>query len=171
MTVSTTVLISGQTAYDIARRMKNKKPRPLSAKVWRSFLLSEHSPIRVATYSIRLEQIPYWVSVHFSRHKLGVEHIVTSRRADITGEERSPDDLVNHEMIANAQALISMARKRLCFKAAKETQAAMEAIRNTLALVDTELAIVLSPDCLYRGACREFDSCGLFKQTQHDSNN
>lgn len=36
----------------------------------RKILKAEHSPIRTLWFAFNLE-IPYWVSVHFTRHKLG----------------------------------------------------------------------------------------------------
>jgi len=160
MRVATEVLIPPQIAYDVARRMRGLEPKPLTGRKWLAFLKSEHSPIRVATYRVYMENIPYWVSVHFSRHKIGVEHFITSRRSDITGKERSPNDLVNHEMILNAQALITMARKRLCFKASPETRVVMQAIKKSLQEPDAVLSWYLAPDCVYRNGCNELSPCG-----------
>ena len=47
----------------------------------KKYLTSEHSPIRYLRFIIRME-IPYCNSVHFVRHKLGVEHFVQSQRND-----------------------------------------------------------------------------------------
>jgi hypothetical protein len=153
------ILIPPQEAYNTARRMRGLEPKQLDAKTWGEFLLSEHSPIRVATYRIVMT-VPYWVSVHFCRHKIGVEHFVSSRREDTTGKKRSPDDMVRHEMVANAQALITMARKRLCYKAADETREAMDQIRHAISQVDLILAHSMTPDCVYRGRCNEMKPCG-----------
>lgn len=162
MKVSASILIPPQTAYDIARAMKGKNPQPLSDLIWLRFLKSEHSPIRIATYRIDMRDIPYWVSVHFTRHKIGVEHFVSSCREDITGNKRSPEDLVNHIMVINAQALISMMRKRLCRKASKETRVVACEIVISVAKIDNALSFVLRPDCEYRSKCNEFQSCGMY---------
>jgi hypothetical protein len=168
MKVTASILIPPQEAYNTARVMSRKKHKLLTTDRWYSFLKSEHSPIRVATYRIILEDLPYWVSVHFTRHKIGVEHFVSSRRPDRTGQKRSPEDLVRHEMVANAQALITMARKRLCRKASPETLDAMLCICAAISLVDIQLYIAMAPDCVYRGVCHEMQPCGLQDQQQLD---
>ena len=49
---------------------------------------SEHSPIREMWFGIRIT-IPYWVSVHFVRHHIGVNHYVQTQRTDRTGIDRN----------------------------------------------------------------------------------
>ena len=129
---------------------------------WDRMLHAEHSPVRTVTYRIRLDNIPSFVSTHLVRHKIGVEHFVQSLREDRGGkgdEDRwSP---VCHTMTANAQALMNMARRRLCRKASQETQDAMTAIRLAVHDIDAVLAQHLVPMCEYRGnTCHEFSSCG-----------
>ena len=75
----------------------------------KTILLAEHSPIRRIRFSWRWENLKSWVSVHFVRHKFGIEHWVSTQRSDRTGVNRdnSPQDTpVQHECEANAQALI-----------------------------------------------------------------
>ena len=48
-------------------------------------LLAEHSPIRLLTFTVRITDLPYWVSVHLVRHKIGVEHFVKTQRSDRGG--------------------------------------------------------------------------------------
>ena len=49
---------------------------------WKHAILkAEHSPIRTLMFTIRLT-IPYFVSVHLVRHKIGIEHYVQSQRND-----------------------------------------------------------------------------------------
>ena len=68
---------------------------------------------------------------------------------------------VNHAMLINAQALINMARKRLCHKAHPETRILMEHIKDSMAHVDPELAKHMVPECVYRGGvCHELRPCG-----------
>ena len=67
-------------------------------------------------------------------------------------------------MIANAQAVINMARKRLCSKASIETQEVMSIIANKIFDADPELAHCLMPECEYRGGCTELNSCGYMKR-------
>lgn len=159
MTITASVLIPPQVAYNVARRMRGLFAKELTDNTWYKFLKSEHSPIRVATYRVYMENIPAWVSVHFTRHKIGVEHFVTSRREDITGKKRSAQDLVTHEMIINAQAMITMARKRLCRKSAKETLLVMGLIKQAIFEIDRPLSRAMVPDCLYRDGCHEMTPC------------
>ena len=75
---------------------------------------------------------------------------------------------VNHLMIANAQALINMARKRLCHKASPETRDVMEKIRTAIGGVDPALGNVMVPECYYRGfICHERAMCGQMANVKH----
>lgn len=44
-------------------------------------VLAEHSPISELWFGFRLT-IPYWLSTHIVRHKIGVNHYVQSQRND-----------------------------------------------------------------------------------------
>ena len=132
----------------------------------RRMLLCEHSPIRVISLTIRLRDLLSWVSVHFVRHKYGVEHFVSTQRTDRTGVDRnelSQSELVRHEMQLNAQAAINISRKRLCNCASKETRTSWQAVIIELEEQEPELAAVCVPDCIYRGHCYEYKSCGYHK--------
>lgn len=157
-----------QDVRDAARNTVNKPPLG-DAEVGRNFrrkiLLAEHSPIRCLQFRIRLENLPYWVSVHLVRHKIGVDHFVTTQRDDRTDKpviraampQGSP---VTHEMLVNAQALIAMSRKRLCFLASTETTLAWKKVRSlVLAIGEPELADLMVPECVYRGFCPEMSRC------------
>lgn len=129
----------------------------------KKILLAEHSPIRKIKFSWKWDAIKYWVSVHFVRHKYGIEHWVSTQRSDRTGIDRdiSPQSsLVSHECEANAQALINVSRKRLCSKASKETRDAWIEVKNAIEKSDPILSSVMVPECIYRGFCPEFKSCG-----------
>ena len=101
--------------------------------------------------------------MHFVRHKHGIEHWVTTQRTDRTGVDRdrsSQDTPVSHECEANAQALIFISRRRLCSQAAPETREAWQEVKAEVDKVDHVLASVMVPECIYRGFCPEFKSCG-----------
>ena len=136
--------------------------RPTNA--WKkTILLAEHSPIRRIRFSWRWMDLKSWVSTHFVRHKFGIEHWVSTQRSDRTGiprDELPQDAPVQHECEANAQALISISRKRLCNQAAPETRAAWEEVRRQVMEFDPVLGSVMVPECIYRGFCPEFHSCG-----------
>lgn len=129
----------------------------------RTILLAEHSPIRKIKVSWKWKALKSWVSVHFVRHKFGIEHWVSTQRSDRTGVDRdkSPQDTpVDHECEANAQALINISRKRLCNQASPETRQAWLEVKDRIAGMDPVLASVMVPECIYRGFCPEFKSCG-----------
>ena len=131
---------------------------------WKLKLLrSEHSPIRKLIFSWRWEDLPYWVSVHFVRHKIGIEHFVKTQRSDRTGVDRSElpqGAFVTHECSANAQALITISRKRLCNAAAPETREAWQLVKNEVANYEPALAHCMVRECVYRGFCPEMFPCG-----------
>ena len=129
----------------------------------KTILLAEHSPIRRIRFSWKWEDLKSWISVHFVRHKFGIEHWVTTQRTDRTGVDRDAsrqDTRVSHECEANAQALIFISRRRLCSQASLETRQAWTEVKNEIAKVDPVLASVMVPECVYRGFCPEFTTCG-----------
>ena len=147
-----------------------KKSTKLPPDEWKVKLLeSEHSPIRTLMFLIKME-IPYWVSVHFCRHKIGVEHFVQTQRTDRTGVNRNElpqGQMVSHMMWLNAGALIYMARKRLCKQASKETREVMQEIVRQVLETNPEFKSVLVPNCVYRnGKCTEFYSCKEVKDNE-----
>jgi hypothetical protein len=130
-------------------------------------LLAEHSPIRMLNITWLWTDIKYWISVHFTRHKIGIEHFVESQRDDRTGEDRDgkrQDALVNHRCIANAQAIINISRKRLCRKSHIETQTEWYHFLEALRGIEPELFDVCVKECVYRnGLCPEIKSCGYYQ--------
>ena len=133
----------------------------------RKILRSEHSPIRTLMFTIRME-VPYWVSVHFCRHKYGVEHYVTSQRNDrqdrYDRNEAPQGAMVTHIMDVNAQELMQMARMRLCGQASLETRKAMWQICAKVVSTNQEFAEFLRPKCVVHGGCNEFRSCGYYEK-------
>ena len=136
--------------------------KPPTEEWKKKILIAEHSPIRTLMFTIAME-IPYWVSVHYVRHKYGVEHFVRSQRTDRTGEDRSSkrqDETVTHIMDVNAQELIFMARRRLCGMASPETRQVMEEITRQVVDVCPEFKDVLVRNCKYLGRCPEMNNEG-----------
>ncbi|MBR1921115.1 MAG: thymidylate synthase ThyX [Kiritimatiellae bacterium] len=134
-----------------------------SARWKKRILLAEHSPIRKLSFNWKWENLPYWVSVHFVRHKFGIEHFVSTQRTDRTGEDRrakSQDAAVVHECFANAQAVMFISRRRLCGQASPETRAAWKLVVDEIAAQEPEVAACCVPECVYRGFCPEFRPCG-----------
>lgn len=128
---------------------------------------SEHSPIRTQMFWIEMIDIPTFVSVHFVRHKIGVEHFVKSNREDRPGYsgDNGRNQPVNHAMFCNAQSLIFMARRRLCFSAHIDTVRVMHLIRRKIKAIDPWLYPHLVPECHYRmGYCPEIKPCKYQKR-------
>lgn len=134
-----------------------------SDKWKKTILQAEHSPIRKIKVSWKWSNIKSWVSVHLVRHWLGIIHFVTTQRSDRTGVDRDAkrqDALVEHECEANAQAIINISRRRLCTMASPETRSAWKDFKSHLGDHDPVLASVMVRECVYRGFCPEFNSCG-----------
>ena len=142
---------------------KNSTKAPTDEWIER-LVKAEHSPIRELWFGIKME-IPYWVSVHFVRHHIGVNHYVQTQRTDRTGTDRNEkrqDEVVSHIMSINAQELINMSHKRLCKQASKETRQVMQMIVDEVVKVAPYMKDVLVPLCKYRnGKCTEMFSCGV----------
>lgn len=124
----------------------------------------EHSPIRTQMFVVKMH-IPTYVSVHYVRHKVWCEHFVKSNRADRGGEAADRNTMVDHMMFLNAEALLGMARKRLCSAADPTTRKVMEMIHMRLLDVDYDLSNAMGPTCEYRGGiCPEPKCCGRNKE-------
>lgn len=124
----------------------------------------EHSISRSQIFSVQLVDVFTFVSVHLTRH-VTTQPYVVGRRIDRggTGDE-GRYTLVNHRFIANAEALLNMARRRLCFQAAAETREAMLQIKEAIRQVDSDLAHYMVPNCIYRGGiCPEPKPCGNYR--------
>lgn len=137
----------------------------------RRMLLCEHSPIRQISVKAKWYNIPYWVSTHFVRHWLGVIHWVRTQRTDRTGIDRhniGQGADVEHELEVNAQALINISRKRLCRQASPETRYTWQQFLKELESIEPELVSVCVPDCIYRGWCMEYRSCGYHLDPKSD---
>ena len=132
----------------------------------KKILISEHSPIRLIEVKWRWEGIKSWISVHFARHWLGWDKWISTQRNDRTGVDRdkSPQDTpVNYDGKGNAQALINVARFRLCNSAHPETRAYMEDLKESIHEFEPELSDVMQRNCIYRGGCPEFNPCPYWK--------
>lgn len=136
-------------------------------KFKRDLLISEHTPIRLIEIDWTWEDIPSWVSVHWTRHKH--EKFVSTQRDDrkehdIPRGEMPQGTLVTMDNYANMQQLIDIFRKRLCYQASPETRELAEDFKVALHQIYPELADMLVPNCVYRCGCPEFTECGYFKQ-------
>lgn len=134
----------------------------------KKLLMSEHTPIRLLEFDWSWKGIPYWCSQELARHRW--EKFISSQRDDrliddTPRAEKPQGALVNYDGYANMQNLVDSSRKRLCYKATTEARGLMEDFK--LSLFDegfTNESEVLVPNCIYRGGCPEFTSCGLYKR-------
>lgn len=133
---------------------------------WKVKLLkANHSPIRTLQFCFRLTDIPYWVSVHLCRHVHATPFVSTQRNDRQVKYDRGKapqDSPVNMCWYMNAEELITIAHKRLCAQASKETRDIIRMICNKVVEVNPEFKDLLVPLCAYRGGlCEEFNCCGL----------
>ncbi len=141
---------------------------PPSSDFIRKLLIARHSPIRELTFSYVIRDIPYWVSVHLVRHHVGFQPYVASQRNDRQNRydrTKAPQDSpVTMRITLNAESLLTLANKRLCMKASKETREVVQRMCNLAELVLPELDGLLVPMCEYHnGICYEIQPCGKIK--------
>ena len=129
---------------------KNATYKEPSDKFKRELCRSEHSPLRLVEYYIHIKEIPYWMTAHFTRHKLGVEWFQSTLRDDRTNNYSCGRD-----------ELIFMARRRLCHMAHIETRGVMNSIKEAVKKIDPIVAEFMVPNCIYRGFCPECNGCGF----------
>jgi thymidylate synthase ThyX len=121
-----------------------------------------HSPIRVVMYRFYVEDVKAWVSTHYARHHVGAQPYIKAQRSIPNRDILPQGALVNMILDINANALITVAKARLCSCAAKETREVMVAIKNILAAgdqYDQALADYLKPPCDWYNTCFELKPC------------
>jgi len=123
----------------------------------------EHSITRSRIFSVQLIDVPTCVSVHLVRH-VTTTPFVRSKRIDRDGDGTEDRyTLVNHRFICNAESLLHIARRRLCYQASKETRQTVIMIKEAIRKVDPDLAHYMVPNCVYRGGiCPEPKPCGHY---------
>ena len=135
---------------------------------WKSKILkANHSPVRTLEFCFRLTDIPYWVSVHLTRHVHAVPFVSTQRddRQDRYKRGEAPQNApVSMCWFMNAEELITIAHKRLCHQASPETREVVQQICDLVMETNPEFKDLLVPLCHYRrGICDEFNCCGYNK--------
>lgn len=138
----------------------------------RYWFACEHSPIRLYRYFIEIIGLKSFISTHLVRHGVFANHAVTSKRDDLRpdpNEVIGRNTPVTHVVETNAQELITISRKRLCYKSHKETVGAWKKVTKAIKKVEPELFPFLVPECVFRnGICPEYTECkpGLKKVTE-----
>lgn len=130
-------------------------------------LEARHSPIRELVFRYVLE-VPYWVSVHLVRHHVGFQAYVQSQRNDRQNQydrTKAPQDApVTMRVSLNAEALMTLANKRLCMKASEETRWVVQQMCWQAEEKVPALRGLCVPMCIWNGGvCHEMQSCGRCK--------
>lgn len=136
-----------------------------SEKFKRQMIISEHSPLRLLEFDIKVYNIPYCNMGHFVRH-VHAQPFVSTSRPDITGSKVSRHDMpqdapVNMQLSLNAQEVINISRLRLCHKADATTWEIWSKVVGELSKIEPELAEACQPQCVFKGFCSEWKCCGL----------
>lgn len=138
--------------------------KPATEKFKKDILRARHSPIRELRFVFRLTDIPYWVSVHLCRHVHAQPYVKTQRndRQSAYDRENAPQNApVNMMWSMNAEELITIANKRLCNLASKETRKLVQMICRAVTDVCPEFKEELVPMCVRNGGvCYEMFPCG-----------
>lgn len=179
-------------ALNAARRTIGKAPldKEPSEEWKRKAIMAEHSPIKLVEYTIMFSDLRVWVGIHLLRHEHTLPFIHSQRddrREDIDKLLEKTmsvieDDIKNdpdfnkrdwlpqgqpndQDFVVNAQTLINISRKRLCSTASKETRFAWQLVKDTLKEVDPTIVPFMVKNCIYRGFCPEFNTCGYWVTT------
>lgn len=150
------------------KKMKDIRAVELLPKMYKA----EHSPIRQRQFWIEVHNCPTFVANHFRTHHVGKEQYSQSHRSDRSGVKDTESTRLTPTVFGmdiNAQALINMSRKRLCYMASKETRLVMEMIKHLFEIyIDPALAECMVPECEYRKGCHEMDSCGRYRDAKNN---
>lgn len=138
-----------------------------------------HSPMRTQIFYVSLYDIPSYVAMHLVRH-VTIVPFVKSNRSDrrkksderLSLEIKTVDDLIDTarnipvrmDFICNAEAMLNMSYKRLCYKSSRDTRWVMNAIRTEVQRVDYDLAYRMVPQCIKKRNCEELKTCGYFEK-------
>lgn len=152
----------------VSKKFLNKEP---SEEFKKAILTAEHSPIRTRSFKWVWRNLPYWLAMHYARHHSGFEKWISTQRNDRQDNydrEQAPQDApVTFIGEGNTQALINMAKVRLCFTAAPKTRNKMVELKKEINEVDPAVAWSMVPSCIYRGGCVEEGlgtGCNFYKK-------
>lgn len=138
--------------------------KPATEEFKRKMLRARHSPIRELKFVFYLKDIPYWVSVHLCRHVHAQPYVKSQRndrQADYDRTKAPQDAPVDMIWSMNAEELITIANKRLCNLASKETREIVQIICREVETLCPEFKEELVPMCVRNGQCYEIFPCRL----------
>lgn len=155
-----------ERVVDAARFTQGKEGlgKEPSEKFKKQMIISEHSPLRLLEFDIKVYGIPYCNMGHFVRH-VHAQPFVSTSRPDITGakitrHELPQDAPVNMQLSVNAQEILNISRLRLCCKAEATTRKVWRMVVEELAKIEPLLAVACKPQCIFKGYCPEMRCCG-----------
>lgn len=147
-----------------------KAVTPPSEKWMKEILEARHSPIRELKFGFKFTDIPYWISVHLCRHVHAQPYVKTQRNDRQSEYDRNSarqDAPVTMMWTMNAETLMTIANKRLCVQASRETR---EVVKEMCRLVEEqcpEFKGLLVPICEWQGGtCHEIFPCGRFPKSK-----
>lgn len=164
-------------AYPDEKRWLETKQRAL-VTVWKTtekppsfdwkkgILKARHSPIRHLEFSFYMEGIPSYISAHLARHVHAQPYISSQRndRQDKYDREAARQDApVNMIYDINAEELMTIANKRLCFLASPKTREVVRIMCDEVLKVCPEFEGLLVPACQYNKVCHEMYPCNRNK--------
>ncbi len=145
-------------------KKKQKPKNPPSSELIEGVLDARHSPCRVLNFAFLIEDIPSNTATHLARHVHATPFISSlrnDRQDEIDGDAARRDTPVDMIFYCNVEELMTIANKRLCFKAAERTREVVEMMCNAAEEKLPELDGMLVPMCEYRGReCHEINGCG-----------
>ena len=140
----------------VSKKFLNKEP---SKEFKKALVICEHSPLRTIWVKWRWQGLPSYIATHFARHHIGFEKWISTQRNDRQKKydrreapQAAPVIFVGE---GNGQALINMAKVRLCTSADPDTRLQMEDLKYELHSIEPEISEGMVPACIYRGACPE----------------
>lgn len=140
---------------------------PPSMEWKKKLLAARHSPIRTLQFCFRITNVPTWIVNHLVRHVHSTPFVKSQRNDRQNDYDRCAarqDAPVDFCWYFNAEELMTIANKRLCKQASKETREVVRAICDAVLETNPEFEGLLVPMCYYRnGMCTEFSSCGFNK--------
>ena len=164
-------LLAKQAAFVTIHKDTEKYP----TFEWKHKMLAAcHSPIRVIKFAILIRDVPSWISVHLVRHIHAQPFVSTQRNDRCNRDEnydrrKAPQDTpVDMIWYVNAEELMTIAHKRLCMLASKETRLLIRDLMNMIERDFPEFKGLLNPLCTYRnGLCTEFSPCDYYMKHGH----
>lgn len=129
----------------------------------RKILEARHSPIRRLKFAFEITGVKSWISVHLVRHIHAQPYVSSQRndRQDMYDRDTAPQSVpVNMIWDMDAEELMTIANKRLCSKAHKETREVVAMMCAAVIEKCPEFEEFLVPMCVYHGGvCHEMQSC------------